>query len=100
MPSLWYENYPISAAIAVAAGVPVIASDSGGARELIDSFQCGFTFLLGDPEDLAGLLDRLLDDVDVLKERRRMMRFPPGVEEEAWAMEQVYLRASNGPALS
>src|SRR5207302_784378 len=53
IPSLWYENYPISAAIAVAAGVPVIGSDAGGVRELIDSFKCGFTFRLGDPEDLA-----------------------------------------------
>ena len=90
LPSLWYENYPISAASAVAAGVPVIASDIGGLREVIDAYGCGFTFRLGDPESLAALLDRLVEDPEMLARKRREMLYPPSVEEEAWAMARIY----------
>ncbi len=90
IPSLWYENYPIAAADAVAAGVPVIASDTGGLKELVDDFHAGFTFELGNAQALADLLVRLAEDRVLLREARERMLYPPSIEEEAYAVEEIY----------
>jgi len=91
VPSLWYENYPIAAANAVAAGVPLITSASGGLRELVDDFHAGFTFELGNARSLADLLLSLSDDRSLLHAAREEMLYPPSVEEEAFAIEEIYL---------
>jgi glycosyltransferase involved in cell wall biosynthesis len=90
IPSLWYENYPIAAANAVAAGVPIIASDTGGLKELVDDFNAGFMFEFGDARALADLLVRLDEDRDLLRATREEMLYPPSVEEEAYAVEVIY----------
>jgi glycosyltransferase involved in cell wall biosynthesis len=90
IPSLWYENYPIAAAAAVAAGVPIIASDTGGLKELVDDFHAGFMFELGDARSLADLLVLLAEDRDLLRATRDDMLYPPSVEEEAYAVDEIY----------
>jgi glycosyltransferase involved in cell wall biosynthesis len=96
LPSTWYENYPNSASSAAAAGVPVIASDLGGLREIVDMYRCGFTFPVGDAEALAELLDRLLDDPELLRGTRRAMGYPFSLEEEAYALEEIFSEATVG----
>lgn len=56
------ENEPFSIAMleALAAGVPVIAADSGGATDLIREKVNGGTYRTGDPTALAGLLSEWL----------------------------------------
>jgi glycosyltransferase involved in cell wall biosynthesis len=93
IPSVWHENLPTSGLNAVAAGVPVIVSDVGGLLELIEDYECGFSFRAGDPSDLAGLIRRLLGDRSILSETRRRMAYPPSLEEEAWQIEQAYAAA-------
>jgi glycosyltransferase involved in cell wall biosynthesis len=90
IPSLWHENLPTTGLNAVAAGVPLIVSDVGGLEELIDDYECGFTFTTGDPASLARLLERLLDDRAILSTMRRRMAYPPSLEEEAWRLARVY----------
>lgn len=90
IPSLWYENYPLAAANAVAAGVPIIASETGGLKELVDDFHAGFLFELGDARSLADLLVRLVEDRGLLRATREQMLYPPSVEEEAYALEEIY----------
>lgn len=43
-PSEWYENCPLSVIESQALGTPVIGSDLGGIKELIDHKQTGFIF--------------------------------------------------------
>ena len=52
-PSEWYENNPLVIIEAVACGVPVIASDLGAMKELVDHGRTGFLFRPGDVNDLA-----------------------------------------------
>lgn len=69
VPSLMRESYSLVTREALAAGVPVIASDSGGPEEIVRPGTNGLVFATGDPHDLAtcmrrvllapGLLDRL-----------------------------------------
>jgi glycosyltransferase involved in cell wall biosynthesis len=53
VPSLWYENQPLSILEAFASGKPVIASDLGGMKELVIPQERGLLVPPGDAEALA-----------------------------------------------
>jgi glycosyltransferase involved in cell wall biosynthesis len=93
IPSLWHENLPTTGLNAAASGVPVLGSDVGGITELVDDYGCGFIFRTGDSVELAGTLERLLDDPSTLEHLRGTMAYPPSLEEEAFRIEQVYEQA-------
>lgn len=56
VPSLWYENTPFTLLEALAVGMPVLASDLGGIREVVVPGQNGGLFAAGDAAALAELL--------------------------------------------
>jgi glycosyltransferase involved in cell wall biosynthesis len=56
VPSVWWENSPLTVIEALAAGVAVVASRTGGVPELIDE---GRTGLLVAPGDVSGLREAL-----------------------------------------
>ena len=62
VPSLWYENRPLSIQAAFRCGVPVVASDLGGMRELVEPDRGGLLFEHGDAVALSGLLASLAGD--------------------------------------
>jgi len=53
IPSLWYENSPLTVHEAALAGVPVIASRIGGLAEYVKQGVTGLLFEPDDPDDLA-----------------------------------------------
>jgi glycosyltransferase involved in cell wall biosynthesis len=63
-----YECLPISVLEAMAAGLPVVATDVGGVPELVVDGETGFIVGSRDPEALANALAKLLADRDL---RRR-----------------------------
>ncbi len=62
LPSIWYENAPISVMEAYAMARPVIGSDIGGIPELIQNNQTGYTFTPGDVDELAEILESIQND--------------------------------------
>jgi glycosyltransferase involved in cell wall biosynthesis len=54
-----YESFGLAAAEALAAGVPVIAPDAGGAGELVAAAGCGVHFRAGDAQALADAVARV-----------------------------------------
>jgi glycosyltransferase involved in cell wall biosynthesis len=60
VPSIWYENSPLTIQEAFLAGIPVITSDLGGMAELIRGAGDGTTFKARDPEALRTALRRYL----------------------------------------
>jgi glycosyltransferase involved in cell wall biosynthesis len=58
-PSYW-EGFGLTAAEAMAAGKPVVATDVPGLREVVEDGGTGFLIPVGDPETLAAKLRHLL----------------------------------------
>jgi len=61
-PSIWYENSPITIMEALTAGTPVVTANLGGMPELVQHNVNGLLFEAGNISDLAGQLQRLLDE--------------------------------------
>jgi glycosyltransferase involved in cell wall biosynthesis len=56
------EGFPVSILEAMAAGLPVVASDVGGVAEAVVDGETGLIVPAGDAAALAGALERLLED--------------------------------------
>jgi glycosyltransferase involved in cell wall biosynthesis len=55
----------------MAAALPVVATDVGGMREVVQQAQTGLLAPAGDPAPLAALLGRVLDDPDLARQLGR-----------------------------
>jgi glycosyltransferase involved in cell wall biosynthesis len=69
VPSIWPENSPVTITEAMASGIPVIASDMGGVRELVADGVTGFLVPPRDAGAVAEKIDYLLRHPDA---RQRM----------------------------
>ena len=67
LPSICNDSFGIPVVEAMAAGSPVIASRSGGVIETVKDRETGFIVDKNDPQQLAQVLLRLLED-DALRE--------------------------------
>ena len=70
VPSLWYENSPVTIHEAFASGTSVIASDMGGIGELVKDSKNGMLFEAGNVRGLSECMDRFAES-DRLRERLR-----------------------------
>jgi hypothetical protein len=62
VPSVWFENSPITIHEAFLTHTPVIASDIGGMAEYVRDGVDGLHFKVGDDADLAAKMQRFLDE--------------------------------------
>jgi glycosyltransferase involved in cell wall biosynthesis len=93
VPSIWYENSPLTIQEAFLAGVPVITSNIGGMAELVQHGVNGLLFRVGDHEDLAAQMRAISADPGILERLRRNIRPPVSIETHARRMEEIYNRA-------
>jgi glycosyltransferase involved in cell wall biosynthesis len=90
LPSEWFEHFPMTLVEAYAAGLPVIASDLGSLRELVDEGRTGRLFPAGDVDGLVGVLEQVLSSPgDLARQGNEARR----------EFEQRYTAAANYPAL-
>jgi len=93
-PSLWEENHPLVIREALLYGIPVISTSLGGAPEAIEDGVNGFIFNPYREGDLAGVLNRVLEDPDLVEKvtegarRSEVMTIERHVDE----IESVYER--------
>lgn len=66
VPSLWYENFPMTVVEAMALGTPVIASRIGALATIVTDEQSGLHFAPGNPDDLARVVRKALSNPDRL----------------------------------
>jgi glycosyltransferase involved in cell wall biosynthesis len=73
-PSLWYEGFPRTIVESFARGTPVVASNLGSMKELIQPGRTGALFHAGDAADMAKTIVDLCADTAKLSEMRRTSR--------------------------
>lgn len=91
LPSIWYENMPLSLLEALSLGKPVIVSEIGGMPEVVVNCKNGWLFKPGDAQDLASKIKLLAEaDYEHLKHNAvsSVANFGPG--ENLAAVLQVY----------
>jgi len=90
VPSIWWENSPLTVLTSLAYKVPVITINIGGAAELVKDGVNGFNFNIGDPDSLANILERIANNPEILNRIRENVVRPPRIEEEAFKYEKIY----------
>jgi glycosyltransferase involved in cell wall biosynthesis len=100
VPSVWYENSPNSILEAFANQTPIIASDLGGMAELVQHEKNGLLFRVGDPDDLARQLQRLIDEPELLPRLQRGIGPIKTVEQEVAELIQIYHSLVTTPEMS
>jgi glycosyltransferase involved in cell wall biosynthesis len=90
VPSLWFENSPLTIHEAFLAGVPVLCSDRGGMAELIGDGVNGLHFRMGDARDLRDKIGRLMNEPDLLDSIRFSFPEVKDIGADARDMEKRY----------
>jgi len=90
VPSVWYENMPITIQEAYRNGIPVIATDLGGMAEAVEDGAGGLLFPRGDAAALAERIARLAADRELLWRLARGTPDPPGLEAVTDELEALY----------
>jgi glycogen synthase len=66
LPSIWDEPLARIVQEAMASGLVVIGTDTGGTKEIIKDYETGLIFPPGDSNKLAECIKRLIDDPDLV----------------------------------
>lgn len=90
VPSMWYENTPMIMYEAFATKTPVIATNSGGMAELIGQCDGGWLFPRGDVDELARVVQRLIDEPALVAEARERIKPVRRIEEHIADLEKAY----------
>jgi len=89
-PSLWYENTPLVMYEAMAAGIPVVATDLAGMAESVEDGVNGLLFDVGDSSQLARHLLMLAEDRERLRALAAATRSPMSVPDHVSHLEGIY----------
>jgi glycosyltransferase involved in cell wall biosynthesis len=90
VPSVWYENAPLTIMTSLAYGIPVVTSNIGGMSEMIQDGHNGLTFEVGDPSDLCKKIGTIAKNQGLIDSFKRNIQYPIRLEEEAFNTELVY----------
>ncbi len=90
VPSLWFENSPLTIHEAFLAGIPVVTADRGGMAELVEEGKTGMHFRFGDAVDLRRCLKALVDEADLLPSLCQGFPHIKSIEEDTDVMEERY----------
>ena len=90
VPSIWFENSPITIHEAHLTRTPVVCSDIGGMAEYVRDGVDGLHFAVGDASDLARVLRRFTDRPELVEELSREFPTIKTIEENARETEFRY----------
>lgn len=90
VPSIWYENAPLTVSTSLAYGIPVLTSEIGGMREAVMDGRNGLTFKVGDPIDLADKIRLISEKSELIENFTKTIQYPIRIEEETFNTELIY----------
>jgi len=96
VPSIWYENAPLTIQEAFRAGLPVVASGHGGLLEFVAHERNGLTFRPGSSAALRAALERLAREPGLLDRLRAGVPAVVTMHEHALELERLYAELCAG----
>jgi len=90
VPSLWHENSPLVVYSAQAAKCPIIASNVAGISQIIDHGNNGLLFNPGDVSGLAGAIQFILNNRDLLQKMSSNSKTPLSIQEYVFRLISIY----------
>ncbi|MBW2605948.1 MAG: glycosyltransferase family 4 protein [Deltaproteobacteria bacterium] len=90
VPSLWYENTPLIVYSALAARTPVVASNMGGLKELIEPGVNGLLFEAGSVEGLKDCLEKIILSPELLPKLTNNIKPVKSIETHAEEILEEY----------
>ena len=90
VPSVWFENSPITIHEAHMTRTPVLASDIGGMAEYVRDGVDGLHFRVGDAADLAAKMRRFVEEPELLARLAHDFPEVKSIEDDAATMEFRY----------
>ena len=90
VPSIWYENSPLTIHEAFIARIPVITSNIGGMAELVQHQENGLLFRLGDSKDLAKKMEMILHNPLLVKKLSNNIKPVISIENHALEISRIY----------
>ena len=88
VPILWEDNLPQVAIEQMAYGVPIMVSDLGGAKELVQD--PNFIFRSGDMEDFISKLMKVIEDRELLDNFWSKCRHLTTLQEHVTELIEIY----------
>ena len=89
IPSIWFENSPLTINEAFIHRAPVIAGDVGGMKELV-SDQYGALFTLGDAQSLREQLERVTEAPELMARWKENLPQVKTIEENVAELEDIF----------
>jgi glycosyltransferase involved in cell wall biosynthesis len=96
VPSIWYENSPLTIHEAFLSGTPVITAGHGGMADLVHNGVNGFLFEPGDEKSLAKVIQAIVDDPSLIEKTAKGIPHVKTIEEDAKDMEERYRLVMEG----
>lgn len=96
MPALWYENSPLVVLSSFSLKTPVVASNVGSLADLVKHGENGLLFEMGNAEDLASQLRRLIEDPSLLSRLRAGIAEVRTIDQNAEELLDIYSRLVRG----
>jgi glycosyltransferase involved in cell wall biosynthesis len=90
VPSIWYENSPISVLEALHHRTPVIASQVAGMADVIQHEENGLLFRRGDASDLTSQMQRLIDRPELVEQLSSQMKAVKSIRQDAEILMDKY----------
>ena len=89
IPSIWFENSPLTINEAFIHQAPVIAGDVGGMKELV-SDQYGALFTVGDAQSLAEKLRLVVESPELIAEWKANLPQVKTIQENVVELEEIF----------
>jgi glycosyltransferase involved in cell wall biosynthesis len=83
VPSIWWENSPVTIEEAIMARRPILASDIGGMREKVENNVFGLHFRVGDGADLATKIKHIAKNPGITTHLSKQVRTVKGLDAAA-----------------
>lgn len=100
IPSLWYENTPLVLYSAFATQTPVMVSKIGSLADAVHHGANGLVFEMGNPDQLAEEVRRVLEDPSCLDKLRKNIPPVKSINQNAQELLEIYAALSAHPAVT